>query len=68
MTLHVDLRSFWAGVRAMGWPHARVNYALSLLRGKSRGWSFCLWTPVWHEGRGPYICIRLGLIGFWRGY
>jgi len=25
-------------------------------------------TPCWHEGRGPYITIGLGIIAFYRGY
>ena len=26
------------------------------------------WTPTWHEGRGPYISIGLGIIAIYRGY
>lgn len=26
------------------------------------------WTPKWHEGRGPYITIGLGLFTIMRGY
>jgi len=27
-----------------------------------------LWTPIWHEGRGPYVSIGLGIIAIYRGY
>jgi len=26
------------------------------------------WTPIWHEGRGPYISLGLGPIRIYRGY
>ena len=27
-----------------------------------------IWTPTWHEGRGPYVSIGLGLFAVGRGY
>jgi len=27
-----------------------------------------MWTPSWHEGRGPYVSIGLGWIVISRGY
>ena len=68
MTWHVDMRSFWAGTRAMRWPHEHVNYQLEFTRGASRGWWLCLWTPVWHDGRGPYVSVGLWIMRFGRGY
>ena len=26
------------------------------------------WTPVWHDGRGPYLNVGLGIFSFGRGY
>lgn len=68
MRTHVDLWSFCKGIRAMHWPHPHVNYAVGILRGPSRGFWLCLWTPVWHDGCGPYVMVGLGIVGFWRGY
>lgn len=44
----------------------RVHYGVRRLR-EFKFW-FHWWTPVWHEGRGPYISIGLGLFGVYRGY
>lgn len=41
-----------------------ASYALRF----TRGFWFHWWTPVWHEGRGPYITIGCGLFAFYRGY
>lgn len=35
---------------------------------KQRGWHFDFWTPVWHQGRGPYLSLGLGWIAVYRGY
>lgn len=43
----------------------QVNYALVLL--PRRFW-WHIWTPPWHQGRGPYISIGLWVIAFVRGY
>ena len=32
------------------------------------GWWCYLWTPIWHEKRGPYVSIGLGYIAIYRGY
>ena len=34
----------------------------------NRGWWAHWWTPIWHEGRGPYISIGLGIVAIYRGY
>lgn len=39
--------------------------------GRRRGryaWWCHLWTPKWHEGRGPYVSIGLGWFAIYRGY
>lgn len=61
----IDLRSVWRGIRAMTHDRGAVNVSISL--GKF-GWWIDLWTPIWHEGRGPYISCGLGMIRILRGY
>lgn len=51
----------------------KVLYGISFLQVKSvrkfapKFWLH-LWTPVWHENRGPYISLGLGFVAFYRGY
>ncbi len=45
---------------------ARVNYGLRFWAKPVWGWQW--WTPVWHEGRGPYVSIGMGWLHFYRGY
>lgn len=69
----ISLRSFFKGILVMRWPHEKVNYAIEWLKpmGRDHNWIH-LWTPIWHEGRGPYISIglwlRFGTLRFMRGY
>lgn len=75
-TLHINLKSFWRGIRARNPRFVgktryktvahKVGYTLLLRR--RIAWWLCLWTPSWHEGRGPYISLGLGFIAFYRGY
>lgn len=68
MTWHVNIGSFCRGICVMKplYKRKRVLYSVRLIA--FRPFWFCLWTPVWHEGRGPYISIGLGIIAFCRGY
>jgi hypothetical protein len=43
-----------------------VNYAIDLIS-PGRAW-FHRWTPMWHEGRGPYVSMGFWRIGIYRGY
>lgn len=61
----LNLRSFWRGIRAMKRDRGHVNVSISFGR---FGWWLHLWTPVWHDGRGPYISCGLGVIRILRGY
>ena len=61
----ISPRSTLKGLWVMRHPLRGVNYAIKFGRW---GWGLDLWTPVWHEGRGPYISMRLGCIRFFRGY
>lgn len=81
MKPHINLKSVWRGIRAMTRGHGKVNTVIRPIKGiiaisfKTKPWRqrnvrfwFDAWTPVWHEGRGPYITIGLGLFAFYRGY
>ncbi len=69
----ISPRSFFKGILVMRWPHDKVNYAIDWLsrRAHDHNWIH-LWTPVYHDGRGPYISIGiyvgLGTIRIMRGY
>lgn len=54
------------GVRAMRRPFVepQPGWAIRPCRGFWAHW----WTPVWHEGRGPYVSIGAGLFAVYRGY
>lgn len=56
--------SFCRGLRAWRPRSGKVNYAVR----RNKGFWLHLWTPIWHEGRGPYISIGLGKFAFYRGY
>lgn len=31
-------------------------------------WSWDVWLPIWHEGRGLYVTIELWFVTVYRGY
>lgn len=64
-----DLRSFFRGIFAIKLPYAepKPGWAIGWSKGE-RGFWCDYWTPAWHQGRGPYISIGLGLIAIYRGY
>jgi len=47
------------------WKQGEIRYSL---RGGLLGFWWEIWTPKWHDGRGKYITIGMGLIAFYRGY
>ena len=62
----INLGSVWRGF-----------WAMSSKREFFRHWTWCwcwhrpwlhLWTPIWHEGRGPYVTMGLGCVAVFRGY
>ncbi len=62
----ISLRSVWRGLRAMTtWREFFRHWALRW--GRTRFWLH-LWTPIWHEGRGPYVSLGLGCVKVYRGY
>lgn len=69
MDTMTDWGSFWRGVRA--WRpliSGHVNYGMwRVRRGGGRFWCE-VWTPIWHQSRGPYVSIGLGFFAIGRGY
>lgn len=60
----VNLDSTMRGLRAMK-KNRSVNWGVEF--GKF-GFFLELWTPTWHDGRGPYLSLGLGLMKICRGY
>jgi len=60
------LGSVWRGLTVMKRPFAKPKpgWAIRFCKGFWAHW----WTPVWHNGRGPYLSVGLGLIAIYRGY
>ncbi len=62
-----DWRSVLRGLQTMSnwhviFKHWAVRFTIS-----KQFWIHW-WTPRWHEERGPYVSIGLGLIRIYRGY
>ena len=74
MIICINLRSFFKGIWHMRWPHAKVNYGIDwMVRRDRRDYTWVhLWTPIYHEGRGPYISVGIylgiGTLRFCREY
>ena len=66
MTKMLDVGSVVRGIRAMRrpYPEPKPRWKVRF----TRGWWCHLWTPVWHQGRGPYVTIGLGVLAIYRGY
>lgn len=67
----LDIGSFLRGIGAMKPRHEWPNWAVSRPMWSVRwakGFWLHLWTPMWHEGRGPYVSIGLGVLAIYRGY
>ena len=60
----INLGSVWRGIRAQRGlqPH------LWTVRAQRFGLFVMAWTPIWHEGRGPYLVLSLGWLYIARGY
>lgn len=61
-----DYRSVWRGIKAIKRPYIepKPGWAIRFNKGFWADW----WTPIWHEGRGPYVTIGLGFLAIYRGY
>jgi len=62
----IKLRSVKKGIMAMTKNHGHVNYEITF--DMHRKFWIEAWTPIWHEGRGPYISIGIYFISLFRGY
>lgn len=64
-----DICSVWRGIRAIKRPYCEPRPRWSIAaRPFAFGFWAHWWTPVWHQGRGPYVSIGLGPIAICRGY
>ena len=63
----VDIHSVWRGIQAMHKSDSFPKPRWAIKR--TRGFEFHAhaWTPAWHDGRGPYVTVGLGVIGIYRG-
>ena len=60
----VKLGSVWRGMRAQ----RHVGLRFWSVRLQRWGWWAQAWTPIWHDGRGPYVSLGIGFIAVYRGY
>jgi len=69
MTVQVDFKSFKRGIQAMkkGEEFFRPKWWSVKIKRIRDPW-ICMWTPIWHEKRGPYISIGILFIAIYRGY
>ena len=61
----IDLKSVWRGICAMT-PGHQINWAVRQIP-RWRLWLH-FWTPIWHDGRGPYLSVGFGFFAIYRGY
>lgn len=73
----IKLGSFIRGIAAVklpycdprpGWAFERLGRQPYGISGMRRRFWCELWTPAWHQGRGPYISVGFGLFAIYRGY
>ena len=73
----IDFGSTWRGIKEMRCGHREpAQWYVRILGGTLWAWRIhgvgpfhCdIWTPIWHDGRGPYVSIGIGPIGINRGY
>lgn len=60
----IDLVSVWRGLRVM----KLRNGAKWAVKWMPRRFWLDAWTPVWHEGRGPYLSCGMWLVAVYRGF
>jgi hypothetical protein len=59
-----DIRSAWRGIRAMRFR----NKAKWSIKWMPKSFWCHLWTPVWHEGNGPYVSCGIWIAAIYRGF
>ena len=60
----INAGSVWRGVRAMSWPN-NAKWGVQWL---PKSFWCNAWTPIWHDGSGPYLSLGLWFIAIYRGY
>ena len=61
--------SFWRGCLVMNESEAFRHWGMRIITWRNEGrWWLHYWTPIWHDGRGPYVSIGLGFFAIYRGY
>lgn len=61
----VDARSVWRGLCAMTPERSQAKWAVKWF--PKRCWIHA-WTPVWHNGRGPYLTCGIYILAIYRGF
>jgi len=59
-----DLQSAWKGIKVM----RLRNHAKWGIKLMPRQLWFHFWTPIWHDGKGPYLSCGMWIIAIYRGY
>jgi hypothetical protein len=68
MSIHVDIGSVWRGLCVVNRGEIFRRWCLwPIDRGGAKFWCHA-WTPIWHEGRGPYVTIGLYWFAIMCGY
>lgn len=62
-----DSGSVWRGIKAIKKPYCEPQPGWSVCFIPMKVWAIW-WTPIWHEGRGPYISVGLLFFAVYRGY
>ena len=62
--MNIDIGSVVRGIRAMRLKNG-AKWAIKWM--PKRIWCDA-WTPIWHEGRGPYLTLGLWFVAIYRGY
>lgn len=62
-----DVGSVIRGLKAMSHWYTFFQFWVIRFSKDIRFWAHW-WTPKWHEGRGFYLTLGLGIIRIYRGY
>jgi hypothetical protein len=64
-----DIGSVWRGIKAIKRPYKepKPKWAIKMQPFALGFWAH-YWAPIWHQGRGPYVSIGLGIVAVYRGY
>jgi hypothetical protein len=60
-----DAKSVWRGIRAMKRESKKAKWTIAWL--PRRCWLHA-WTPMWHDGKGPYVSCGIWVIAIYRGF